>query len=164
MSSASQCPCVGGKGCHLYFTAGETEVWGSQKICLGTYSVSISPWPGMTSLLGVLTCSDWFCSCLPPYYTLTTVLPASQSGGFASCDNRNNILSPFLCYPTPNQSLEDLFIELHDFLFCWKRTCNCSCQRETTLDPHQSIITALCYLRISHCFPYTAFFLLFSAC
>lgn len=28
MGSASQCSCVGGKCCHLYFTAGETEAWG----------------------------------------------------------------------------------------------------------------------------------------
>lgn len=105
----------------------------------------------------------FFPSPLPPALnTLTAILPVTQSGGFASCDYRNNIVRSSLCYPTPTQSWEDLFIELHDCFFLLERSC-CP-QRETTSDLHQSITTALCYIHVSCCFPYTGFSLLFSVC
>lgn len=158
MSSASQCPCVGGKGCHLYFTAGETEVWGSWKICLGTHNVSIPLWPGLTSLTDALTCSGWFSSC--PLYTLTAVLPVAL---VALQVVITEITSSHLLYAIPLRVSPGKTYSLNyvTVSFCCKGACNCCSQRETISDLHQSITTALCYIHVSHFSLYCLFSLIF---
>lgn len=95
---------------------------------------------------------------LPPLYSDCS--SSCRSGGFASCDYRNNIhllyAIPLRVSPGKTYSLNYVTVS-----FCCKGACNCCSQRETISDLHQSITTALCYIHVSHFSLYCLFSLIF---
>ena len=136
--------------------------WGVGKICLGTHSVSIAPWPGLTSLLGALTCSGWFCSCLPPPFTLWLQFLLSLSlvtlQVVITEITSSHLLYVILLPVSPGKTYSLDYVTVP---FCWKRACNCCSQRDncrSSSEHHNSPLLHSCFTLLSF---YCLLFLIF---